>query len=124
MKELIFIFLLLFNVFACAENNVFDCAENAENAENLDSLFINSVRRNKINDVKLLLDRGADLNIKNNKGNTALMYACLLNHEPIVKFLVDKGADLNIKNNEGYTALDIALNQKYRKIANIIKRNK
>lgn len=118
MKELIFIFLLLFNVFACAENNVFDCAEN------LDYMFINSVRRNKINDVKLLLDRGADLNIKNNKGNTALMYACLLNHEPIVKFLVDKGADLNIKNNEGYTALDIALNQKYRKIANIIKRKK
>ncbi len=64
-----------------------------------------------INTVRALLDRGVDINGKNDKfGFTALMKAATNNKESVVSLLLDKRADVNIKNKHGYTALDIAKN--------------
>ena len=47
--------------------------------------------------VKLLLDRGADANLKDGGGEMALMRAAEKGNLRIVKVLLDKGADVNIK---------------------------
>ncbi|KAL2740342.1 hypothetical protein V1478_000483 [Vespula squamosa] len=57
--------------------------------------------------VKLLIDKGANVNIKDKFNSTPLHYA---NHLSIVKCLVENGADINAKNNEGNTPLHTAVN--------------
>lgn len=49
---------------------------------------------------KLLISKGADVNIKTYGGNSPLM-AAFFNSEELVKLLLLKGADINAKNNDG-----------------------
>jgi hypothetical protein len=58
--------------------------------------------------VKALLAAGAGVNMKNNKGVTALILASGYGHIEIVKALIAEGADLNTKDSRGKTALMIA----------------
>jgi len=46
-----------------------------------------------------------DVNVKDNSGMTALMWAADWGHSEIVKLLLDEGADVNAKDNSGRTAL-------------------
>ncbi len=57
-----------------------------------------------------LLDRGADANAKDAKGNTVLMLTASSDAIPVeaVRALVGRGVDLNAQNLEGRTALDLA----------------
>jgi len=57
--------------------------------------------------VKILLDAGASLNIKNKAGNTALHVGAMLADVNFCSMLVEKGADPTIKNAKGKTFLDI-----------------
>jgi hypothetical protein len=54
----------------------------------------------------LLIEGGADLEVKNNEGSTALHTAAFMCREKIVKALLAKGVDRNARNNAGSTALD------------------
>ena len=54
----------------------------------------------------LLIDAGADLELKNNEGSTALITAAFVCREEIVKSLLKSGADLSARNKAGLTALD------------------
>jgi ankyrin repeat protein len=61
--------------------------------------------------VKILLDNGAEVNIKNNKNEIALMFAAddyYCDKLEAVSALLDKGSEVNAKNNDGETALMIA----------------
>jgi len=58
--------------------------------------------------VKLLLDKGANTNLRNKKGETALMLAAYRGYTDIASLLLDKGADIEAKNADGRTALMIA----------------
>ena len=55
--------------------------------------------------VKLLLDHGANINSRNNYGESPLYCAVQSKNDRIVKFLLKKGADVNDKRNDGRTAL-------------------
>ncbi len=55
-----------------------------------------------------LLDLGANTNIQNDNGNTALMLAVGIGRLDFVRKLVYSGADPKIKNKEGKTAIDLA----------------
>ncbi|KAE9046071.1 hypothetical protein PR002_g1867 [Phytophthora rubi] len=53
-----------------------------------------------------MLEAGANVNAKDENGNTALMEAAAWGRAIIVKFLVDSaGGDVNLTNREGFTAL-------------------
>jgi ankyrin repeat protein len=52
-----------------------------------------------INIIKLLINKGIDINIKNNDGLAGLYSACKNGHIDIVKLLIDKGADINKMDN-------------------------
>ena len=47
--------------------------------------------------VEYLHQEGADINIRDNDGRTALMWAAEMGHEDIVKYLHQAGADINIR---------------------------
>ena len=58
---------------------------------------------------KELLKAGADLNLEDNEGNTALHYALREYAESAARYLVKKGADYSCTNNDGKTPADIAV---------------
>jgi hypothetical protein len=59
--------------------------------------------------VRSALDNGANINVQNSNGATALIYAAgRSGNLEMVRYLVERGADLNLRNNSGMTALHIA----------------
>lgn len=64
--------------------------------------------------IKMLLDAGADIEAKDNIGNTVLIQACHFGlANDAVKFLVNCGANVNAKNNFGYTPLMVSAEMGY-----------
>lgn len=58
--------------------------------------------------VKLLLDKGANINARDKHDYTALIFAASKGHAEVVKILLERGADLKAKNDVGLTALAAA----------------
>ena len=59
----------------------------------------------KINVVKMLLAKGADINAKDIYDDTIVHFACKKGHIDVVKMLLAKGADINAKDSDGNTPL-------------------
>ena len=57
---------------------------------------------------KILIVKGAKLNLQNRDGITALMLASQKGHTEVVELLLDNGAKLDLKSNSGETAFMIA----------------
>lgn len=75
--------------------------------------------------VSLLVDKGADVNVKDNYNRTALMFACQKGHIEIVSILLRKGADTNAimrgyYDLRSWTALDIAKKYVHKEIVSLI----
>lgn len=66
-------------------------------------------RGGNIERVKELLDSGADINVRNYKGQSALHCASKAGFREVVQLLVDRGAEINATDNQGQTALATAL---------------
>ena len=58
--------------------------------------------------VTLLLDKGAAVDARDDRGRTALMTAAELNHAEIVGLLLQRGADPMVRDRDGKTAADLA----------------
>ncbi len=63
-----------------------------------------------------LLAAGAKVNLQDNSGHTALMWAVLFRNDGVVKKLIAAGTNVNLRNNEGKSALDLASNDVIRTI--------
>jgi ankyrin repeat protein len=63
--------------------------------------------------MRILLDHGADANMATDDGTTPLEYACGLNCLTSVRILLQHGARVNVANNDGETALSIAAYEQY-----------
>ncbi len=65
-----------------------------------------AARAGNIAVMKLLLDRGADVNARENyKGQTALMWAAAERHPDVVKLLLEHGADWKVRSFDRETKL-------------------
>lgn len=64
--------------------------------------------RGKSEIFKILLEKGADVNMKNGYQNTPLIYAAKYNNNVVAKILIDYGANLDLVNDNGDTALIVA----------------
>ena len=58
--------------------------------------------------VEILIAAGADIEAKNNRGWTPLHVQAAYLHPEVVQLLVEKGADVSAKTSDGETALDLA----------------
>lgn len=65
-------------------------------------------RGGNIDRVRDLLDRGADVNVRNHKGQTAMHCAAKAGFMDIVALLLDRGADVDAADDEGRTPLAAA----------------
>jgi hypothetical protein len=108
MKRLMLALLVIALTAVCAfgESEEFNPDEFRDANDNT-LLILAAVNGNK-KTVKDLLRAGADVNIRNKWGMSALMYAAEGDHAGIVKVLLGSGADINARNNEGSTALMIS----------------
>jgi hypothetical protein len=62
--------------------------------------------------VKLLLRNGADINVRNHRGNTPLHFVCRYfgSDSPLAAYLLAKGADPGVRNSEGETCFGVKSN--------------
>jgi ankyrin repeat protein len=58
-----------------------------------------------VESVKILLKKGAEIDAKDNNGETALYRAASKRHEAVVKLLLENGAEFNVKGSDGKTTL-------------------
>jgi ankyrin repeat protein len=58
--------------------------------------------------VRLLIEQGADVNMRDNRGWTALTTAAYRNHPAVIEQLLAAGAEPAPQDNEGRTPLSIA----------------
>lgn len=73
--------------------------------------------------VKLLLDKGAQINERHPKdGTTALMWAANTGEKRLVQLLMDRGADLSIRAHDGWTAGEAARMAGHHAIAKMLER--
>ena len=70
---------------------------------------------------KYLCDKGADVNRKNDEGQTALLYAAYYNHINIAKVLLEHDADPHIVNNQGYNAYEYAKKFQFDEMLELLK---
>ena len=63
--------------------------------------------------MKILLNAGADKDVRNDEGSTSLHWASKNGHIEIVKLLLDAGADKDVVNNGGMTPLRWAITKSH-----------
>ena len=85
-----------------------------------DTLLILAARGGHTEIAKRLIDRGADCDITDNYGMTALRRAANEGHTEIVKLLIDRGADCDIIDNYGMTALRRAIKEGHTEIVKLL----
>lgn len=69
---------------------------------------VQKLSRRVLSIVETLIQAGADLDLQDQKGNTALLWASQVGNSDAVRLLYNAGADVRIKNHAGLTALDVA----------------
>ncbi len=87
----------------------FGLSVNYQKAVSHASLLMRFSVLNKLACVRMLIDQGADVNLRDSVGNNALMYATSAGDIEIIQLLLDNGGSL-IRNNLGYGPLDLLRN--------------
>ena len=73
--------------------------------------------------VRMLLQRGASVNLQDSFGHTALMGATIPGHTTIVQALLDAKADASLQAMDGSTALMFAEHQKHTAAAQLLRQH-
>ena len=88
------------------ETVLFDAAHNAKSSYSIGDLENKPLKRffnNPIRLIDYLIEHGADVNVQDRDGETAL-FKCK-EYLDLVKYFIEKGTDINLKNKEGKTVL-------------------
>lgn len=70
--------------------------------------------------VKILIENGADVNMKDGANWTALTCSAKKGYDSVVKFLLEHGAETDNKESPGYTALSLASIHGYEKTVEVL----
>ncbi len=81
------------------------------------------VKNYDIEFIKLIIENGADINADDEKGNTPLMFACLMQKKAIVKLLINNKVEINSQAYYGDTALKLSCQDNNQDIVELLIRN-
>ena len=81
---------------------------------------LTKVEEKRLEIIKFLVEKDADINIKDKQGWTPLIWASWSGMDKIVDFLIKKGADINAKTDKGWTALMASSLRGYDKVVKIL----
>ncbi len=73
--------------------------------------------------VKLFVDHGANLDVKDGGGWTALHYAADQGYKEIMEYVISKGADINAKAYKGETAMSLAEEKGHTEIVELLRKH-
>ncbi len=83
---------------------------NVQNGNGLTPLMISIMKNpNDSSFTAFLLDKGADINIRDKSGDTALTGSISLKRFAVSKMLIERGADVDMQNRKGLTPLMLAV---------------
>ncbi|ETN04134.1 hypothetical protein PPTG_23671, partial [Phytophthora nicotianae INRA-310] len=77
-------------------------------------------RCGKLKAVQDLLVRGADINVQDPRGKSALVYAAMTGHTEVVSLLVEHGANLEVTSADGKTPLAFAVSRGNTNVVDIL----
>ena len=77
--------------------------------------------KRRVKTAALLLDRGADLNARDQQARTSLHSVADLGILELVAFLLDRGADRNATDHDGRTPLDLATEKGAREVVRLLQ---
>lgn len=89
----------------------------------MDKKLIQSAYDGKLAKVEMLVAKGADVNLQDQKKRTPLILAAHNGHTSVVEFLVNKGADVNTRDSGGRTALMYAAKRSFNETAAFLLKN-
>jgi ankyrin repeat protein len=79
--------------------------EDAGPLSELDKNLILSAYKGQLADVKTYIEKGADVNVQDQKQRTPLIFAASAGHTPVVEYLIEAGADVDMRDKDGQSAL-------------------
>ncbi|GAX09945.1 hypothetical protein FisN_11Lh067 [Fistulifera solaris] len=82
--------------------------------------FFTHIERGSFHFVKGCIDRGIDLNLRNEYGQTALFISAWFGYFDIIQLLLQSGADPSIACNAGITPLQVAIRCNHQQISNLL----
>jgi ankyrin repeat protein len=91
----------------------------AKNAEEQTALHL-AAEYGKLEIVKLLVKKGANINAQDDYGLTPLYSALLEKHPGVARFLIKQGANVQAQTKDGNTALHVAVQNNYLGISKIL----
>lgn len=109
-KRLILLLALLFALSGCHESRSTE-----------DSALLAAARTGHSGTVKDMIASGADVNVRDEHGNTALIEAARNGHDDVVEALLNAGADMKAKNRDGKTALMLATQGGHEDTAQVLR---
>ena len=86
----------------------------------LNNEFFKACRLQDFTRITTYLNAGANINVQDANGNTALILAVMRKQIELVKFLLKVGVNVNKQNNNGNTALMFAVSRNQIKLANLL----
>ena len=98
-----------------------DMEERDRVTKELSELLMQESKRGNIDIVRMLIEKGADVNVQNKNGTTPLMFASFDGHTEVARMLIENGADVNIKSDNGKTALKYAMKYNKKKIVSLLR---
>ena len=88
-----------------------------------DKDLILSAYNGQLASVEVLVKKGANVNLQDQKKRTPLIFAASNGHTPVVEYLVGAGADVNAKDGGGQTALSYASKRSFNETAAFLLEN-
>jgi hypothetical protein len=79
-----------------------------------------AAQKGDLDKVRVFIEKGTNVNVKDNLGNTPLHLAIVGGHREMVELLIAEGADVNAQNNWGWTPLHSAAVRGYRDIVELL----